>query len=438
VGELSQFSVSAGKDVGQTAGHASPISEQSSYSLFLFGLPMQAVEGDFIAFHNAMTEDIKSKLCVVASLGESQSPVPGWPQSDWQWYLRGKHLLHPDQFHADQPVMSQLTETVSLLDGALRGRLDFGAFKSRLDRIGLPIDWRNHLINEVFQHAETPPLPLMATQSSASDPLASLLDQVSIPGATQSSNAAQAFIQQVGADSTGYSLNKTMASTLLEAFQAFRKHLQAHAEKAGLETLFGWGAGLSALMKRLRGRSRQIGWLVPPEANAESLRKALADHQGPVEVLVLAGFTTWEEAMTSAYQNLLLKAKTVLIQVGEGHFAAFKESVAASGFGEKIYLMQGTVRCAFGNDLCALKPAALAYVEACLQVGVTPHAAKDDVLTLDDQDPCPGRSERHVAERMLPDSEWVPKCRSGQNWLNGKLGTAQILFRPLTPSQVSP
>jgi hypothetical protein len=438
VGELHSFSVSAGKDVGQPSGTSSPVSEESRYSLFLFGLPMQAVEGDFIVFHNALTEDIKSKMTMVASLGEVQSPVPGWPQSEWKWLLRGKHLLHPDQFHGDQPVMSQLTETVQVLEGASKGRLDFAAFKSRLDRIGLPIDWRNHLINEVFQHAEMPEIPRAQAVSQALDPLASILEQIAVPGESPTTTAAQAFIQQVGADSTGYTLDKKAAETLLEAFQAFRKHMQVHAEKAGLDTLFGWGAGLSALMKKIRGRGRQLGWLVPPQANPTALAKGLSEHQGPVEVLVLAGFSTWEQAMTPAYQTLLLKAKTVLIQVDEADYPGFKEAVSASGLGDKVFLMMGEVRCAFGNDLCALKPAALAYVEACLQAGVSPNQAKDDVLTLEDQDPCPGRSERHVARRILPEAEWLPKCRAGQNWLNGKLGTAQILFRPLTSSQVTP
>ncbi len=432
MGELSDFNVTAAKDVAAKSLNSSAMSEDSQYSLYLFGMPMQGVDDGIIAFHNAQTEELKSKLTIVASLGYSESPVPGWPASEWKWHLRGKHLLHPDRFHDDQPILSQLNETVQVLDGALRGRLDFTAFKSRLDRIGLPLDWRNHLVNEVFRHAEVPPPKPSASVTSAPDPLASILDQIASPGEGNQGTAAQAFIQEVGSDTTGFTLDKTAASHLLDAFQAFRKHMQAHAEKAGLDILFGWGAGLAALMKGLRGRARQVGWLVAPSAQPENLQSALIGHQGSVEALTLIGFTSWEDIENSAYKVLLPRAEVILVQVEPESVDTIRTSVLATEFASKVFLMQGKVRCAFGNDLCALKPAALAYIEACLKSGLKPVAAKEDGLTLEDQDPCPGRSERHVAEVLLSETEWVARCRTGVNQLNGKLGSAHILFRPLT------
>lgn len=453
--ELADFSVRAAKDldlsktkVGEAALQAASLSGDAPYSLFLFGMPMQAMatengqDADALVFHNGYSEALKSRLSIRASLGESAAPVPGWPQQSSVWQLRGKHLLHPDQFHQDQPLLAQWSETIDLLEGALRGRLDFPAFKSRLDRIGLPIDWRNHLVNEVFRQAEASSAPAQLAAGhlgspTADDPLAALLDQVSIPGEKPKPSAAQAFIQAVGSDSTGFVLDKDAASALLTAFQVFRKQVQAQAEKAGLDQLFGLGTALSSLLKRVRGRARQIGWLVPPDARAENLTSALNEHQGPVEVLALAGFSSWQELATPAYTAVAAKAKVVLVQAERETYADLLAGAKASPFAEKTYLMLGKVRCAFGNDFCALKPAALAYVEAALAAQTPPSRCIEDPQVLEDQDPCPSRSERHVAEKIWPESEWAELCRRGENWLNGKLGSASILFRPLVAAKVA-
>jgi hypothetical protein len=456
VSELADFSVRAAKDlgvsaskVGEAALQAAALSGDAPYSLFLFGMPMQAVQNeagdgaDILAFHNGFSEALKSQLCIRASLGESASPVPGWPHQHTVWQLRGKHLLHPDQFHQDQPLLAQWSEAIEVLEGALRGRLDFPAFKSRLDRIGLPVDWRNHLVNEVFKQAEgAKPSPgatlgFSANQAGADDPLAALLDQVAIPGESPRPSAAQAFIQAVGSDSTGFVLDKEAASALLTAFQVFRKQVQSQAEKAGLDVLFGYGAALAALVKKVRGRARQVGWLVPPSARPDLLAHGLSQHQGPVEVLALAGFANWQEAMSSAYAVLAQKAKVILVQAEPDTYADLLEGAKASPFADKTYLMMGKVRCAFGNDFCALKPATLAYVEAALAAQRAPLQCVEEPLVLEDQDPCPGRSERHVAEKIWSESEWAEACRKGENWLNGKLGSASILFRPLVAAKAA-
>lgn len=392
---------------------------------------MQAQGSGFIAFHNGQTDELKERLTLTASLGATESPVPGWPAGEWVWQLRGKHLLHPGRFHEDQPILAQLTESVALLENALAGRLDATAFRSRLDRIGLPLEWRNHLATEVFRHAEMPSSPAKPMQLGAADPLAALLNQVDVGAESPAASAAQQFISQVGSASTGFSLDKANASALLDAFRAFRKHMQAHAEQAGLGILFGWAAGLSALTKGIRGRAKQIGWMVAPHADAEAVTTALTAHQGPVEILVLAGFDTWDSLWTPAYRALAAKASLILVQVPEGSFSEFRFEAKSSPWASKIHLVSGAVRCAFGDEGCAFKPAAFAYAEACLAQQIKPIEAKQSRLGLDDQDPCPGRSERHVALKLVPESEWLERARKGENCLNGKLGTASVYFLPL-------
>ncbi len=432
MGEFSDFSVRAVKDSGVSLPQGSANSGESQYSLYLFACPMQVQGSGFIPFHNGQTEELKERLTLTASLGTSESPVPGWPAGEWIWQLRGKHLLHPGRFHEDQPILAQLTESVGLLENALAGRLDATTFRSRLDRIGLPVDWRNHLATEVFRHAEMPTAPAKPLHLGGTvDPLAALLNQVDVGMESPAVGAAQQFISQVGSESTGFSLDKANATALLEAFRAFRKHMQAHAEQAGLGILFGWAAGMSALTKVIRGRSKQIGWMVAPRADVEAISTALTAHQGPVEILAMAGFETWDALWTPAYRALAAKASLILVQVPEGAFAEFRAEAKSSPWAAKLHLVSGAVRCAFGEESCAFKPAAFAYAEGCLAQQIKPMDAKHTRIGLDDQDPCPGRSERHVAVKLLPESEWLERARKGENCLNGKLGTASVYFLPL-------
>jgi|GEM_PF-4795958 len=427
MGELSGFTVDVVKDI-QARPLASPLAgNDSSHSLYLFGLPMQAAESGILAFHNGHTDELKQGLSFSANLQADRSPIPGWPAGEWMWRLSGKHVIHPDQFLGDQPVMAQLAEAIRLLETVAAGRMDYSGFISRLDRIGLPLEWRNHLANEVFKHA-APSLP--PQNLPAGDALADLLSRVDVPG-EKAMSAAEAFIQEVGTDSTGFILDREKAMALRDAFAVFKKQMQAHAEQAGLAYLLGWAAGLAALVKVLRGRQKQWGWILPPASESGRYNEALSSFQGEVEILVIAGYDNWEEAWTPGYASLAERAKMILIQIPDGGFSEFKENGRQSPYAGKIFLTGGWVRCAFGNEGCALKPAALAYAEACLAGKRVPGDARQEILVLADQDPCPGRLEKHVAEKILPESEWVSRCRNGENLLNGKLGTTQVFFRPL-------
>lgn len=445
---IGDFSVTAGKDASagpgsrtETGGMPEERVPGRGNSHYILLLNKGWEQSGPLKFNNGDLEDLRNRFRLAARI-----PLPDMPEffpagSEGELVFQGRDILHIDAALRGQPLFSHLEALRDLVGRAADRKLAFPEFLAQLNAISLPVAWRNEIVNGLFAHAASAPAsqPAKAGFSGDLDRLMDLLNRES-GGGSQLSPSLNAFLTEVGRDSTGFIMRdgaaRELHRDLLRTLEALRGKVLSRGEVA--ETL-GFLASLQRLARLAKGRERQTVhlWSSLPE-NPESLLlgdRADSDGDSAVAIVILdaarrdAAFLRNASALARRLGcALLIQAPGEAIPEGEA-VQAFAESAPK----ERTYFFAGGVASRVAGEECVFRPAALAFLEGLVASRGNVADFAHRALVLEDQDLFTEKGQARSTDRILDNVQWEEALRKGVNRVNGARNKSEARF-PLLKS----
>jgi hypothetical protein len=467
-GGIGDFSVTAGKDLSGNSGSFSerdrssirstspmdvsgpayvPGSGNAHYIVIMKKSWEQAAP---LKFHNGLLEDLKSRLKLVAKV-----PLPDMPHffpqgSEGEIAFEGRHVLHVDSALREQPLFSHLETLKELVQRCVDRKVTFPEFVKSLNKIPIPATWRNDIVNGLFENAQdpgpfVPPVPKTPGLSQDLDKLMGLLNEKDTGGSRLSPQLGH-FLDEVGRDSTGFTLRNGAATELhkdlTQTLAALRGSLLRQASLA--ETL-GFIASLQRLAKSAKGRERQLIhlWSEIPEDPTSLLVGENADAAGDFAVALVL-IDPWERspAFLSQVANLAAQLKCpLLIQAsGDGlsSSTAFPEGEsleALKAFVSKpqAFFFSGGVASRVDDEACVFRPAVLAFLEGLVSSKENVAFYLHHAMHLEDQDLITEKGQARSTDRLLDQTQINALSLAKINRVNGARNQSIASFPLLTP-----
>src|SRR5690606_6806535 len=221
-GGIGEFSVSvdkagAGKAVTRDAGDRPEVRSRQAQSAdagsgnahYIVMMKKGWEQASPLRFHNGSLEDLRQGFKLTAKV-----PLPDMPNffpsgAEGEMSFQGRHIFHLDSALREQPLFSHLENLRELVRRVADWQTAFPDFVADLNRIAIPSAWRNEIVNGMFEHARP------AASSSAElkqtglsgdiEKLMALID-AEPTGGTKLSPHLGRFLEEVGRDSTGFTL----------------------------------------------------------------------------------------------------------------------------------------------------------------------------------------------------------------------------------------
>lgn len=456
-GGIGDFSVSAGKseNLGSSSGGASsgrpspapgafpdrvPHGARTHYIVLLAG---EGVTGEPIRFHNGLLDDLKGTLKLTA-----QVPLPDMPGffpagSVGTLSFQGRHVFHLDSALKEQPLFAHLESLKTLVQRVSDRRLAFPEFVTELNRIPLPADWRNEIVNGLFDHASATPAP-EAPKSKVSQDLDKIMGMFKEGdgGGTAVNPNLGRFIDEVGRDSTGFILRAGAAKELLDDVTKTLLTLRGGLLKyESLSLTLGFMASLQRLARLAKGRERQTVhlWAGIPE-DPKALLLADADGETPDLALAMVIVDPLQRRPDFLKRAAHLAAGLgcpLLVQLPGEEIPAGDASLAAlqAGIPAQTYFFAGGVASQVDGDFVVFRPAALAFLEGLVASRETVEYWRHRSLVLDDQDVHSEKGQARSADKLLDQGAVDALAASRINRVNGVRNRAQAVFPLLQPWQ---
>lgn len=463
VGGIGDFSVSAGKADGITPsrplGSARPDlgavpdrlpqGARAHYIILTYGEGAQGGDvhaaGLPIRFHNGLLDDIKGRLHLMARVPLPEMPGFFPPGAVGEMTFQGRHVFHLDAALREQPLFSHLESLRSLVQRVADRRLAFPEFVAELNRIPIPVDWRNEIVNGLFDHAQSAPAAPALPKSKVNQDLDRILEmfQQGDGGGTSLNPNLGRFLDEVGRDSTGFTLRDAAAKELLRDLSRTLDVLRNGLLKHGaLASTLGFMASLQRLARLAKGRERQTVhlWRELPEDAASALGLLAADNDGAVPDVALAlvitdPFDRRPDSLRRAARLAADLACPLLLQLpGEeipaGHPAL---DALAEGLPAHTYFFAGGVASRVDGDACVFRPAALAFLEGLVAGRHSVDYYQHRAMTLEDQDIVTEKGQARAADKLLDQAQVDALAARRINRVNGVRNRTEAVFPLLYP-----
>lgn len=446
-GGIGDFSVSAGKSVpGDAVPSPGSVSVPGTipYGARLHYIILTAGEGqgaEPIRFHNGLLDELKGRLQVTTLV-----PLPDMPGffpsgSVGEMRFQGRHAFHLDSALREQPLFSHLETLRTLVQKAADRRLAFPEFVPEINRIPIPTGWRNEIVNGLFAHASAPSAPA-APKSKVSqdlDRLMGLFQEGDTGGTAVNPNLGR-FLEEVGRDSTGFTLRDGAARELLDDLSKTLETLRHGMLRHGpLANALGYLASLQRLARLAKGREKQTVhlWSAIPDDPAAVLA---ADNDGAVPDMVLAiviqdplertpGFLRRAGNLAATLScPLLVQLPSEEIPAGDPALAALE-----AGIPQHTYFFAGGVASRVDGDACVFRPAALAFLEGLVGSRQSVDYFLHRSLILEDQDVITEKGQARAADKLLDQGAVDALAKRRVNRVNGVRNRAEAVFPLLYP-----
>jgi hypothetical protein len=454
-GGIGDFSVSAGKPEGFQGGSASrpsggaapapgsvpaviPYGARTHYIILRAG---EGAQGEPIRFHNGLLDAIKGTLDLKASV-----PLPDMPGffpagAVGEMSFQGRHVFHLDSALKDQPLFSHLESLKSLVQRVSDRRLAFPEFVGELNRIPLPSEWRNEIVNGLFDHASAAPAP-EAPKSKVSQDLDKLMGMFKEgeAGGTAMNPGLGRFIHEVGRDSTGFTLRAGAAKELLEDVTRTLATLRSGLLKYdSLSSTLGFMASLQRLSRLAKGREKQTVhlWADVPE-DPKGVLLADADGETPDLALALVVVDPFERKPDFLRRVAHLAATLscpLLVQLPGEELPADHPALAAlaAGLPSHTFFFAGGVASRVDGDSVVFRPAALAFLEGLVASKETVDHFIHRSLALEDQDVFTDKGQARATDKLLDQGAVDALAKKRINRVNGVRNRAEAVFPLLYP-----
>lgn len=446
-GGIGDFSVSAGKSVpGGGAPSAKSVSVPGNipHGARLHYIILTAGEGqaaDPIRFHNGLLEEIKGRLQVT-----TQVPLPDMPGffpagSVGEMRFQGRHAFHLDSALREQPLFSHLESLRALVQKVADRRMAFPEFVPEINRIPIPSEWRNEIVNGLFDHASVPSAPA-APKSKVSGDLERLMgmfQQADTGGTAVNPNLGR-FLEEVGRDSTGFTLRDGAARELLadlsKTLETLRNGMLRHGP---LANALGYLASLQRLARLAKGREKQAVhlWAGIPDDPA-ALLAADGDGAAPdmaLAIVLLDPLERKPEFLRKAGNLAATLACPLLVQLPGEEIPAGDPAVAAleAGVPQHTFFLAGGVASRVDGDACVFRPAALAFLEGLVGSRQAVDYFLHRSLVLEDQDVVTEKGQARAADKLLDQGAVDALAKQRVNRVNGVRNRAEAVFPLLYP-----
>jgi hypothetical protein len=456
-GGIGDFNVSAGKDLsgnrgGQSrpgAGAAGPEAKSASRrvpgqgnSHYIVIMNKGWEQDAPLKFHNGYLDELRNGFRLAAKV-----PLPEMPNffpsgAEGEMTFQGRNVLHLDSALREQSLFAHLETLRDLVQRVADRKVAFPEFIDGLNRISLPASWRNEIVNGLFDHAE-PGTELAPERkspglSSDIDKLMEMINQDTSGGSKLSPHLGK-FLEEVGRDSTGFTLKdgaaRQLHKDLVQTLEALRGSLLRHGV---LADALAFMSSLQRLAKVAKGRDRQTVhlWSRVPEDPRALLVGENADEGADFAVaVVLTDPLERDPAFLRRVANLaasldcplLLQAPGEQIPAGDG-FKALAESVE----GYRTFIFSGGVASRVEGENCVFRPAALAFLEGLVSSRENVDFYVHRSLVLEDQDLVTEKGHARATDRLLDMAQVIELSAKRVNRVNGARNRTDASFPLLT------
>jgi hypothetical protein len=395
-----------------------------------------------LKFHNGYLDELRGRFRLAAKV-----PLPEMPDffpvgAEGEMVFQGKDVLHLESALRGQSLFSHLEGLRDLVQRVADRKLAFPDFLAGLNRLSLPTAWRNEIVNGLFSHAESTPAAPAAKAPGLSNDLDKLMDMLNreSTGGSKLSPSLSGFLDEVGRDSTGFTLRDGAARQLHSDLDRTLASLRGSLlSQPALAAVLGLLSSLQRLARLAKGRERQTVhlWSGLP-SDPESLlvgEQANADGDHAVAIVLLdapdrdAGFLRGAAALADRLGcPLLLQAPEDSIPDGEA-MRAWSESAPKS----RTYFFSGGVASRVEGDNCVFRPAALAFLEGLVASRENADYYVHRALVLEDQDLITRNGQACATDQLLDNTRWDAVIRRGVNRVNGARNKSEAFF-PLLKS----
>ncbi|MEO7424955.1 MAG: hypothetical protein ABI036_07200 [Fibrobacteria bacterium] len=395
-----------------------------------------------IRFHNGYLDDLRNRFRLA-----SKVPLPEMPNffpsgAEGEMVFQGRNVLHLDSALKEQPLFAHLESLRELVGRVAERKAAFPDFIEALNRISIPAAWRNEIVNGLFDHAETSSRPAPKSPapglSSDIDKLLGMLDPEASGGSKLSPSLGK-FLEEVGRDSTGFTLRDGAARQLhlelAHTLQALRGSLLRHG---ALAEALGFMAGLQRLAKATKSRDRQTVhlWSEVPENPAAELLGENADEGADFAVaMVLLDPLERDGAFLRRIGSLAAQLGCPLLVQLPGEdlpTGEVLEALADCAPRKRTYFFAGGVASLVEGENCVFRPAALAFLEGLVESKETVDHYLHRSLVLEDQDVITEKGQARATDRLLDLAQLDGLSAKRINRVNGARNRSTAAFPLLT------
>jgi hypothetical protein len=443
-GGIGDFSVLSGKDLsglkagtgeGQqrtqsSASSGKPRRPGSGNSHYIVLLKKSWEQEEPIRFHNGFLDDIRTRLKLTAKV-----PLPEMPNffpsgAEGEINFSGRDVLHVDSALREQNLFSHLEALKELVQKCADRKTTFPEFISGVNKIPIPASWRNEIVNGLFENAtsSSPALPLAPKPPGLSqdiDKLMELLNEKDTGGSRLSPHLGR-FLEEVGRDSTGFTLRdgaaRQLHKDLTQTLIALRGSLLRQVSLA--ETL-GFISSLQRLARCTKGRDRQTVHLwsqIPTDPRALLVgEKGDSDDDFSVAIVLQ---DPWERdasylkdvSKLAADLNcpLLMQVPSETLPEGET-LSLLRETCRLS----QTYFFAGGVASRVDEEACVFRPAVLAFLEGLVSSKENVDFYLHRALILEDQDLITEKGQARSTDKLLDQTQIVAISSGRINRVNG-------------------
>ncbi|HKP97858.1 MAG TPA: hypothetical protein VJ385_19125 [Fibrobacteria bacterium] len=395
-----------------------------------------------LRFHNGYLDDLRGRFRLA-----SKVPLPEMPNffpagAEGEMTFQGRNVLHLDSALREQPLFSHLESLRDLVQRVADRKAAFPEFIDGLNRISIPSSWRNEIVNGLFEHAETaPPMPAEPKPPGLSSDIDKLMDMISrdTGGGSRLSPHLGRFLEEVGRDSTGFTLRdgaaRRLHQDLVQTLEALRGSLLRHG---ALADALGFMSSLQRLAKAAKGRDRQTVHLwsgVPENPMAELLGETADEGADFAAAVVLMDAPDRDPAFLRRVAALavrldcplLLQAPGEKIPAGDG-----MDALAESARRTRTFFFSGGVASRVEGENCVFRPAALAFLEGLVASRETVEFYLHRAMVLEDQDLITEKGQARATDRLLDQTQVAAMSAERINRVNGARNRSTASFPPLT------
>lgn len=394
-----------------------------------------------VKFHNGYLDELRGRFRLAAKVPLPEMPDFFPPGAEGEMVFQGKDVLHLESALRGQSLFAHLEGLRDLVQRVADRKLAFPDFLAGLNRLSLPVAWRNEIVNGLFSHAESAPAanPKPPGLSSDLDKLMDMLNREST-GGSQLSPSLSGFLAEVGRESTGFTLRDGAARQLHADLERTLASLRGSLlSQPALASALGLLSSLQRLARLAKGRERQTVhlWSGLP-ADPESLligEQANPDGEHAVAIVLLDAPARDAAFLRGAAALAERLGCPLLLQSPEDSIPAGEAMPALSGSAPKArtFFFSGGVASRVEGDNCVFRPAALAFLEGLVGSRENVDFYAHRALVLEDQDLVTRNGQAFSTDQLLDNARWDAVIRKGVNRVNGARNKGQALF-PLLKS----
>ena len=395
-----------------------------------------------LRFHNGYLDDLRNRFRLAPKV-----PLPEMPNffpagAEGEMVFQGRNVLHLDSALREQSLFSHLESLRDLVQRVADRKAAFPEFIDGLNRIVIPASWRNEIVNGLFEHAETaqamPPEPKPAGLSSDIDRLMDMINQDTSGGSKLSPHLGR-FLEEVGRDSTGFTLRdgaaRRLHQDLVQTLDALRGSLLRHG---ALADALGFMSSLQRLAKAAKGRDRQTVHLwsaLPADPAAQLLGENADEGADFAAALVLLDPLDREPAFLRSVAGLAAAWNCpLLVQLPADEIPSGEplQALAESALRGLTFFFTGGVASRVEGDNCVFRPAALAFLEGLVASREAVDFYFHRALVLEDQDLVTDKGQARATDRLLDQSQINALSGKRLNRVNGARNRSTAAFPLLT------